>query len=98
MDGEADRQIQDKGTGSMYGILVIISRLIYLYEIIIFIRCILSFVQPDPRNPIVRFIYQITDPLMDAVRRAFPFLAAGGIDFSPIVIIFLLEATRHIIL
>ncbi len=81
----------------MHSILVLISNIIGIYEFIVFIRCILSFIQPDPSNPIVRFIYEITDPLLNAVRRSFPVLMQGGIDFSPIVVIFLLHATRGFI-
>jgi len=73
----------------------LIDRLIGLYELVIIVRCILSFVQPNPFNPIVRFLYQITDPLLDAVRRAFPFLVTGGFDLSPILVFFLLQVTRQ---
>ncbi|MGI6456769.1 MAG: YggT family protein [bacterium] len=79
-------------------IRILLSNLISIYEFILFIRIIFSWINPDPRNPIVAFIAQITDPLLDAVRNAFPFLTAGGIDFSPIVLFFLLELTRGVIL
>ncbi len=52
---------------------------------------ILTWVRPDPRNPIVRFIVNATEPLKNFVRRAMPFLVAGAIDFSPIVVILLLQ-------
>jgi len=76
----------------MAGLLVlnIVVRLVNLYEIILFIRIILSFVQPDPYNPFVRFISQITDPVMDFVRRYVP-CQFGMMDFSPMVIIILLQ-------
>jgi len=57
---------------------------IYLW--IVIIRALLSWVNPDPYNPIVRFINQITDPLFYRVRRWFPWTAMGGIDFSPMLI------------
>jgi len=43
-------------------------------------------VNPDPYNPIVRFLYNATEPLLYRVRRSLP-LFAGGIDFSPLLII-----------
>ena len=56
---------------------------IFLY--IVIARAILSWVSPDPYNPIVRFIYNVTEPVMGRVRRLVP-LNFGGMDFSPIVI------------
>ncbi|MEW6237876.1 MAG: YggT family protein [Candidatus Omnitrophota bacterium] len=79
----------------MLSIIRLLDRILWLYEAIIIVRCILSWAQALPNNPIIRFIYQITEPLMDAVRRAFPFLAMGGFDLSPIVIILLIDFTRR---
>jgi YggT family protein len=47
---------------------------------------VLSWVNPDPYNPIVRAIYAITEPVLSFLRRKFP-LMAGSIDFSPIVVV-----------
>lgn len=57
-----------------------------LYMWIIIIRALLSWVNPDPYNPIVQFLHSITDPILDRVRRLLP-ISGIGIDFSPIVII-----------
>ncbi len=53
---------------------------------IIIARAILSWVSPDPYNPIVRFIHNVTEPVLSQVRRKIP-LSYGGIDFSPIIIL-----------
>ena len=53
---------------------------------IIIIRAVLSWVNPDPYNPIVRFIYQVTEPVMAPIRRWIP-IRGMGIDFSPIIIL-----------
>ncbi len=53
---------------------------------IIIARAILSWVSPDPYNPIVRFIHNVTEPLLYQVRKRIP-LSFGGIDFSPIIIL-----------
>ncbi len=53
---------------------------------IIIARAILSWVSPDPYNPIVRFIHNVTEPVLYQVRRRIP-LNFGGIDFSPIIIL-----------
>jgi YggT family protein len=60
---------------------------IYLW--IIIIRAVLSWVNPDPYNPIVRLLYQLTEPVMAPVRRWIP-LRGMGIDFSPIIILLLI--------
>ena len=57
-----------------------------LYMWIIIIRALLSWVNPDPYNPIVQFLHSITDPVMYRVRRLLP-MSGMGIDFSPIVVI-----------
>ncbi len=53
---------------------------------IIIARAILSWVSPDPYNPIVRFIHNITEPVLHQIRRRIP-LSFGGIDFSPIIVL-----------
>ena len=57
-----------------------------IYWWIIIARAILSWVNPDPYNPIVRFLYNATEPVLYRIRRALP-VYGGGIDFSPIVVL-----------
>ncbi len=57
-----------------------------LYMWIIIIRAALSWVNPDPYNPIVRLLYHITEPVMALVRRWIP-LRGMGIDLSPLIIL-----------
>jgi len=59
---------------------------LYLYMWIVIARALISWVNPDPSNPIVRFLYNATEPLLYRVRRSFPFFP-GGIDFSPLIVI-----------
>ena len=65
---------------------VVIYYVLNIYMWIIIARAVISWVNPDPYNPIVRFLYSITDPVLLAIRRRLP-LSFGGIDFSPIVVI-----------
>ena len=51
---------------------------------IVVARAVLSWVSPDPYNPIVRFIYNVTEPVLYRIRAAIP-VSFSGIDFSPIV-------------
>jgi len=57
-----------------------------IYMWIIIARAVISWVNPDPYNQIVQFLYRVTEPVMDPVRRWLP-LRGMGIDLSPIVII-----------
>ncbi|MFQ5585683.1 MAG: YggT family protein [Thermodesulfobacteriota bacterium] len=59
-----------------------------IYMWIIIIRALLSWVNPDPYNPIVRFLYQITEPVLYQVRKRIPYM--GGIDISPLIVIFVI--------
>jgi YggT family protein len=59
---------------------------IYLY--IVIARAIISWVNPDPYNPIVNFLYRATEPVLSRVRRVLPNL--GGLDLSPIVVLLII--------
>jgi len=67
----------------------ILDVLLTIYMWVIVIRAVLSWVNPDPYNPIVRFIYQFTEPVMAPIRRWLP-IRGMGIDFSPIIILLLI--------
>jgi len=55
------------------------------YVIIVFARVVISWVNADPYNPIVRFLIQATEPVLYRIRRVLPPL--GGLDLSPMVLI-----------
>ena len=57
-----------------------------IYMWVIVIRALISWVNPDPYNPIVRFLYAITEPVRYRIRRYLP-VVFGGFDLSPIVVI-----------
>ncbi len=63
-----------------------------IYMWVIIIRALISWVSPDPYNPIVRFLYQATEPVLYRVRRYLPY--TGGIDFSPLVVILIIIFLR----
>lgn len=68
---------------------IIIHYVLGAYIWVLVIRAVLSWVSPDPYNPIVRVLYSITEPVLSFLRRKFP-LMAGSIDFSPMVAILVL--------
>lgn len=55
------------------------------YIWIVIARAVISWVNADPHNPIVRFLVQVTDPLLSRIRRILP--PMGGIDLSPMLLI-----------
>lgn len=65
-----------------------------LYIWVIIIRALLSWVSPDPYNPIVRFLYRATEPVLRPVRRWLPF-GNFGIDLSPVVVIAAIMALQY---
>ncbi|HIP83222.1 MAG TPA: YggT family protein [Desulfocapsa sulfexigens] len=64
----------------------LIDFLLTAYMWVIIGRAIISWVNADPYNPIVRFLYNVTEPLLSRIRRLVP-MSAGGIDFSPMILI-----------
>ena len=64
---------------------------------IIIIRAIISWVNPDPYNFLVRAIYDITEPVLYRVRRLLP-VAMGGFDFSPLIVIAILYAVSNLLI
>ena len=52
---------------------------------LILIRALLSWVNPDPHNPIVQFLYKVTEPILYPIRKLLPLDFRFGIDISPII-------------
>ena len=61
---------------------------ISLYVIAIIIRAVLSWFSPNPHSPGVQFLYRITDPVLERIRRKLPLGRGVGLDLSPIIAIF----------
>jgi YggT family protein len=64
----------------------ILNIILNIYIWIIIIRALVSWVSPSPYNPIVRFLYAVTEPVLYPIRRYLP-VYFGGFDFSPIVVL-----------
>ena len=74
--------------GNMVAVLAtILYYSLKVYMLIIIVRCFLSWVNPDPHNPIVVFLYRFTEPILSFARRKIPFATAGALDLSPIIVI-----------
>jgi YggT family protein len=65
-------------------IAVVIDYVLWAYIWVIIARAIISWVSPDPFNPIVRFLYRATEPVLRPIRRRLPDMP---IDFSPMIVV-----------
>lgn len=68
----------------------ILSIVINIYIWVIIIAALISWVRPDPYNPIVQILYRLTEPLYTKIRRIIPTLI-GGVDLTPILVILVLK-------
>jgi YggT family protein len=73
----------------LVALAVVVKAVLNIYWWIIIASAVLSWVNPDPYNPIVRFLRAATEPVYYRVRRVVP-LAFGGVDFTPIVVLLLI--------
>lgn len=69
----------------LLGLARVMDFVLVLFMWIVVARAVLSWVSPDPYNPIVRFIYNVTEPVLARIRALIP-MNFGGIDLSPIVV------------
>ena len=67
------------------GVAQVLSVLLTIYWWILLIRALISWVNPDPYNPIVVFLQKSTEPVLEPIRRLVPPERMGGIDLSPLI-------------
>jgi uncharacterized protein YggT (Ycf19 family) len=82
-------------------LITIVSALFSIYELLIFVRILLSWINVNPYrptidHPLVRLLEQVTDPILKPLRRTIPPIG-GTLDISPIIALFGLEILRRII-
>jgi YggT family protein len=74
-------------------VATVIDYVLVFFMFITIARAVLSWVSPDPYNPIVRFIHNITEPVLYQIRKRVPMMY-GGIDFSPVIVILIIIFLR----
>ena len=72
--------------------------LLNLYSWVIIAAALITWVSPDPRNPVVMFLRQVTEPVLAPVRRFLPPWKTGGLDFSPLIVILAIQFVERVIL
>ena len=70
----------------MMAIAQLVEFLLVAYMWIVIGRAVISWVNADPHNPVVRFLYEATEPVLSRIRQFLP-MSLGGIDFSPMILI-----------
>ncbi|MDI6865605.1 YggT family protein [Thermodesulfovibrio yellowstonii] len=66
----------------------ILDIILTIYSFIVIIAAVISWVNPDPYNPIVRFLYRVTEPLLRPIRKLLPFRLP--IDISPLILLLII--------
>ena len=69
----------------MAAVANVIDIVLQAFMLLLIIRALISWVNPDPYNPIVRFLYRVTEPVLRPVRRWLP--PMSGLDLSPMVVL-----------
>ncbi len=83
-------------SSAVVGALVqVVDLFLSLYVWVIIARAIISWVNPSPYHPVVRFLYRVTEPVLRPIRRIIP--PIYGIDFSPIIVIFAIYLIKNIL-
>jgi YggT family protein len=78
-----------------HAVAFILDTVLTVYMWIIIISALLTWVNPDPYNPIVRFLYSVTDPVLRPIRRR---ISLGlGVDISPIIVILIIIFIKYFI-
>ncbi len=77
----------------LIAVATVIDYVLVFFMFIVIARAVLSWVSPDPYNPIVRFIHNVTEPVLYQIRKRLPVML-GGIDFSPIIVLLVIIFLR----
>ncbi|MDD3683951.1 YggT family protein [Desulfovibrio desulfuricans] len=83
---------------TMSAIALVLGSLLSLYFWIVIIAAVLTWVRPDPYNPIVRTLRTLTEPVFYRVRKWLPFTYSNGMDFSPVVVLLAIELFNRIVI
>ncbi len=67
-------------------VALILDKVLWLYNIVVFIAVLIQWVNPDPFNPIVQMLRALTQPVFEWIRQHLPFVMVGMLDLSPMVV------------
>lgn len=78
------------GGAFLNAVLQVVFAILSVIQWLVIIAAVISWVNPDPRNPIVQFLYRTTEPILRPFRKILPPNRTRDIDFSPILVILLI--------
>ncbi len=78
-------------------IATILDKVLWLYSIVVMVAVLVSWVSPDPFNPIIQFLRSVTEPVFAWVRRRLPFAVVGMIDLSPLIVLILIQLVQMVV-
>lgn len=82
----------------LFRLVDFLSWLMTLYSWVIIAAALISWVSPDPRNPIVVFLRRVTEPVLEPVRRLLPPWKTGGLDLSPMIVLIAIQFVQRVVL
>jgi YggT family protein len=81
-----------------YSVVNFIGWLLNMYSWVIIAAALMTWVSPDPRNPVVQFLRRVTEPVLEPVRRLLPPWKTGGLDLSPLIVLIGIQFLERVIL
>jgi len=81
-----------------YTLVNFVAWLLDIYTWVIIAAALISWVSPDPRNPVVRFLRQVTEPALAPIRGFLPPWKTGGLDFSPMILVIAIQFVQRVVL
>lgn len=79
-------------------VVYVLDTLLWIYMIIVFVACLISWFRPDPYNPVVRLLHNLTEPAFWRIRKWFPFVYVRGIDLSPLVLLIFMRVIQMVVI
>lgn len=75
-------------------LILVVDTVLSVYFFIVIGAVLISWVNPDPYNPIVRILRNLTEPLLWRIRKYLPFTVISGLDFSPVVLLLAVQLLK----
>ncbi len=82
----------------LFGVARVLDAVLNLYFWVVIVSAVLSWVNPDPYNPIVRILRNLTEPVFYRVRKWIPFTYVGGLDLSPVVVLLAIQFINAVVI
>lgn len=85
---------------SLVGVRLVgfVSWILELYSYVIIAAALITWVSPDPRNPVVVFLRRATEPVLEPVRRLLPPWRTAGLDLSPVIVLIVIQFVQRVVL